>query len=58
MKFVANLAKRFKRFKFNIYSEASGAGRDGEMKKVSFLLHVIGEEEIYNRFHTSDVRLN
>lgn len=26
--------------------------------KVSFLLHVIGEEEIYNRFHISDVRLN
>lgn len=37
------------------YSEASGAGRDGAIKKVSFLLHVIGKEEIYNRFHRSDV---
>lgn len=29
-----------------------------KMKKVSFLLHVIGEEQIYTRFHISDVRLN
>lgn len=57
MKFEGNLAKNFKQFKqkFNIHPEASETGRDGKIKKVSFLLHVIGEVEIYNRFI---VRLN